>query len=467
MRVLGTANVLTDAEIDLILDQALRILEEIGARVPNQRVLSMLAEHDLRVEMDAERVYFPRSRMETFIHESEEAPKQEDQLRFQTGAYPQYYADPRTGKIQEHTQKTAIEMTHLADKMSNATTVYGGMGVPSDVPRHLSPLYMRLTLWKYTQKGWCGKVELTNLLPYILEMSEIMADSQGKPVSSYAIHEWQMISPLQFGAEELIQFLFFYDRGLLTLPGQILSSGGTAPATLAGTLSLQLAEQLILNFMGRAFFGLKHLRMGNSATVIDLKTGVFQYGRPELGLTHLAFGQIARHLGASFGANSFLGDAKAPSCEMGMQKALNAIPAIMAGSRGLGTTGLLSVDEIGSPIQLIIDNEFAEALRRFARGFEVNEETLAFDVIKEVGPGGNFMGEFHTARHFRKEHWQPTLFSREMLNGWMSGDHKTDMERARDVYESIMSEPPNIYIDEDTEKALMKVIEKAEKDLAN
>ena len=353
-------------------------------------------------------------------------------------------------------------MTHLANKMRNVHIVYGGMGVTSDLPNRLTPLYMRLIMWKYTQKGWCGKVELTELLPYILEMCEIMADAQGKPVSDYMLHDTQMISPLQFGREELKQAMFFWERGYRSSAGQILSSGGTAPATLAGVMSLQLAEQLALNFFDRVFYGLRYLQMGNSATVLDLKSGAFQYGRPELGLTHLAFGQIARYFKASFGANSFLGDAKVPSCEMGMQKAITAIPAILAGSRHLGTVGLLSVDEIGSPIQLIIDNEYADMLQRFANGFEVNEETLAYETILEAGPGGNFMGREHTARHYRQEHWQPKLFSREVYNSWLSGDHKTDLERARDIYELIMAETPKTYISEDTEKALRKVIAKAE-----
>jgi trimethylamine--corrinoid protein Co-methyltransferase len=478
MKVLGTADVLTQEEIDQISEQALRILAEVGVKIPNKKILEILADHGLQIDLESEMAFFSHETVERFLSESERASAEAAQrlfrfspdrtgrrLFFTAGAYPQYYSDPISGKVQEHTSRTAIEMTHLADKLDNIHTVYGGMGVPSDVPSRLMPLYMRLTLWKYTRKGWCGKIELTELLPYILDMCQVMAESQGRPVSDYALIEFQMISPLQYGREELEQFLFFWERGLPASVGHILSSGGTAPATLAGTMSLQLAESLVLNYLARVFYGRRHLVFGNSATVLDLKTGTFQYGRPELGLTHLAFGQIARYYGAFFGANCFLGDAKVPSCEMGMQKALNAIPAIMAGSHTLGTLGLLSVDEIGSPIQLIIDNEYAGALQRLAQGFAVNNETLAFDAIREVGPGGNFMGTKHTVRHFRTEHWQPSLFSREMFNAWMSGDHKSDVERAVDVYKSIMASTPEIYLDEDTEAELLKVIDKANRDV--
>lgn len=160
-----------------------------------------------------------------------------------------------------------------------------------------------------------------------------------------------------------------------------------------------------------------------------------------------------------------VGDAKVPSCEMGMQKALNAIPAIMAGTRSIGTLGLLSVDEIGSPIQLIIDNEYAGALQRFARGFEVDEEHLAFDLIKGVGPGGLFTGTPHTVRHYHREHWQPAFFSREMYNSWIAGDHKTDIQRATEVFERVMQTHDDVYIREDTERELRKVIAQAKEDL--
>ena len=471
MNIIGTTDVFTPAEIDLIIDNALRIMEEVGCRMPNEKCLTIMAEHGVQVDFNNTMAYFSRPLMEQFISDSEPAPivsartpsSEKNHLHFEAGAYPQYYADPYSGKIQEHTQQTIIEMTHLVDKLDNVTGIYCGMGVPSDVPARLAPLYERLTMWKYTQKGWSGKVEIRELLPYIQEMCQIYSDSLGRHLSDFMMFDFQMISPLQFGKEELQQFMYFWERGLPASCGQILSMGGTSPATLAANMSLQLAEQLIINFIGRVFYGSKHLRMGNSITVIDMKAGIFQYGRPELGLTHLAFGQIARHFKASFHANSFLADAKVPSAEAGMQKALNVIPAILAGSRQLGTIGLLSVDEIGSPIQLIIDSEFARALQRFANGFEVNEETLAFDLIKTVGPGGTYMAEFHTAKHYRKEHWQPKIFSREMYISWMNSDHKTDIERALDVYESIMVQPFKSYITDETEKDLLKVIKDAER----
>lgn len=467
MKVAGTADVLTNMEITLITETAMRILEEVGVHIPNARMLDVLSDFGASVNTETEMAYFPQTLVVSFLDESEPyLPDPDGRLIFGAGAYPQYYVPAYSRDVRPHTVETIIQMTRLVDYLDNITHVYDGMGVPDDIPASVQPLQMRLLVWKYTKKGGCGQIQVTRLCPYAVEMAEVMAAHEGGQVEDYAFLSIELISPLQFGKEEAKQCMFYWERGLPVHLGQILSAGGTAPATLAGTLALQLAEQLFLNFFRRAFYGVRVLHIGNSATVLDMKQAVFRYGRPELGLTHLVMGQLARHFGASFGANSFLGDAKYPSCEMGMQKAINALPAIMAGTRSLGNLGLLSVDEIGSPIQLIIDNEYAGALQRFARGFKIDEESLAFDLIKELGPGGLFTGTKHTARHFRKEHWQPRLFSREMYNAWIAGDGKIDIERARDVYDEAMRTHDKVYISDETERALLKVIERARRELA-
>ncbi|MCC6956800.1 MAG: trimethylamine methyltransferase family protein, partial [Anaerolineales bacterium] len=295
MKVLGAAEVLTPFEMEQIIETAMRILAEVGVQIPNPRVLSVFAEHGAQVDFDQQMVFFPQKWIEAFLAASiPEPPPVASRLEFWAGAYPQYYRDPHTHKVGPHTFKTVVEMTRLADRLKNIDFIYDSMGVPSDVPDALAPLYMRLILWKYSRKGTCGQVQLTSNLPYILEMSEIMAEASGRPLSEIMPLTFQMISPLRFGKEELEQYLFFWERGLPAFPGQILTTGGTGPVTLAGTIALGLAENLLVNFMNRLFYGVQSLQFSNSSTVLDLKKAVFQYGRPELGLTHLAFGQIAR-----------------------------------------------------------------------------------------------------------------------------------------------------------------------------
>ena len=195
-----------------------------------------------------------------------------------------------------------------------------------------------------------------------------------------------LISPLCFKAMEADRFEKCYKKGFNISVSSLCSAGGTAPVTLAGALVQNLAELLFVNLLDRVFYENKRLVIGNRIGIMDMKSAMFPYGRPEIGITNLAMGNIARHLKAEYISNSFSADAKLPSSEAGMQKSMSAITGILAGSTNFYTMGLLSIDEIVSEEQLVIDNEFVGMLKRMARGFELDEETMAFDVIKEVGP---------------------------------------------------------------------------------
>ena len=218
--------------------------------------------------------------------------------------------------------------------------------------------------------------------------------------------------------------------------------------------------------LSRIFFDRKVLQFRSWVSVLDMKKAMYPYGRPELALMHLAMGQLANFYHATFSA-VFSADAKVLSSEAGMQKAMGAICGIMAGARSLIAPGFLSVDEILSPVQLVIDNEFIGALKRLSEGFQVDKDKVAFNLIKEVGPGGFFTGTEHTVKYYRKEHWQPEIFSREMYRSWMSGDRKTDVERAADICKQILKEYHPVGIKEKTEKELRKVTQKAKQKLLN
>ena len=248
-------------------------------------------------------------------------------------------------------------------------------------------------------------------------------------------------SPLQFGRAEAEHYVWFAERGYRVGIGLMLSSGGTGPATLAGALSLQLAELLCIHMLQRAVWGERRLDLYCSLTPLDMRRGMYPYGRPERPLAAVAMAQMARRYRASFAGHAGHADAKRPSCEAGAQKVLTALPLLMACGSAHISAGLLSVDEVFSPIQMILDEEATAALQRFARGFEITEETLAFDTTAQVGPGGCFTDTDHTLRHFRGEHWQPGLGSRDMRRAWQDAGSRTDVDLARERYRDVMSRP--------------------------
>jgi trimethylamine--corrinoid protein Co-methyltransferase len=483
MKTMGSADVLTENEIRLIHNNALRILSEVGMTVQNAKLLKLLADHGAVIDLEKERVWFPEKLVEKTIAESSGEFDDADGLEVSclfpsgnrtmyskgvectAGTYPANFLDI-DGSLKPHTVETAAKMTRLADYLPNIDRL-GVMGVPSDIPGLLGPLYERLIAWKNAEKKLSnsGEVHDVNLIPYIFEMGEVMADFKKAPLRRYTFAEVELIAPLQFTRVEAEIFVRFWEKGLLAGIGFMYSAGGSAPATLAAVVSLMVAESLFICILYRLCYGFRKLYLQANSSVMDMKRCMFAFGRPERGLMILAMGQMARYYNAAYWGSAAYADAKQPSCEAGMQCAFNAIPAVIAGSLGIECFGVLSGGEIGSAVQLVIDNEFAGGLKRFARGFNINEETLAFDLIKEKGPGGLFTDTEHTVTHYRTEHWQPEIFSREGMNAWRQGDKKIDVDAAKLICETVFRDYHPRGIDEATEKKLVKIIKRAEKKL--
>lgn len=468
MKTWACADVLEEKEIKLIHHYALRILSEIGVKVENKTIREKLAEYGGKIDNNTERVCFPNQTIEKFLAESEPTeefdPRTMD-LSTTTGGYHRLYGTPE-GKVVPFTLKIMVEMIKVANALESIDNI-SDIGTPQDVSPVVAPLYMRYIQWKYVKKpGGSNQIWSNFLSAYIIRMGEIMAESTGNKLSDYARGGIEIISPLRLAAQEAEQMVYFWERGLWVSLGGMTSSGGTAPITLAGTLVQDLAENFFCNLVMRAMYGEKKLWLSMGIGIMDMEKAIYVFGRPEVAMLTLAKGQLARYYKAGFSSCTLCSEAMVPSCELGYQRGMNMLSAFMAGARGVACMGDIAPDEITSSIQLIIDNEFAGMVKKFIRGFVISDETIPFDLMKEVVLGnGVYTGTMHTAERFRTEHWQPKIFGRETYNSWIEGDHKTDVERAKDIYYEIVKKDIEPNFDEDIDKALLKVIKEAEEKL--
>jgi trimethylamine--corrinoid protein Co-methyltransferase len=193
---------------------------------------------------------------------------------------------------------------------------------------------------------------------------------------------------------------------------------------------------------------------------MDMMTGCFQYGRPEQTLLNIAGAQTARALGAHYGGHGGLADAKEPGYEAAFQKTASAIYNAQSSGHGHIVCGLLAVDELFSPEQLVLDAEALSWLQRLGRGFEVNEETLALNVVDSVGWGGQYLSEEHTAEQFKNSLWMPEIFSRESLGRWSNNHARGEREAAKDRVKSILYDAPMLepQISQELEDGLWRII---------
>jgi trimethylamine--corrinoid protein Co-methyltransferase len=133
-------------------------------------------------------------------------------------------------------------------------------------------------------------------------------------------------------------------------------------------------------------------------------------------------------------------DSKLPDAQAGHEKTLTAMLPALAGANLIYGMGMLEMGQVLSFSQMVMDNEFAAMIKRSIRGIEVNDELMAVDLIKQVGIGGNFLGEKHTMEHIVGEQVQADLIDRRMRGGWEKRGakdlHESSVERARKILET-------------------------------
>jgi len=202
--------------------------------------------------------------------------------------------------------------------------------------------------------------------------------------------------------------------------------------------------------------------------VIDMSNGLNCTSRPEASLLILAISDMADFYGADTLSMGF-GKTQAKtinSVQSGVERLSDFLTAVYSGSTGFGSVGIISEPEgINSLIQLVIDNEIIGILKRIVKGFKVNKETLAVEVIKKAGHKPVFLNEPHTAMHFREEFWISKIFIGGIgYDQWLADGGKTEIDKAKDKAKEILKTHHPQLLSSENYQSLLEIIKRAEKE---
>jgi trimethylamine--corrinoid protein Co-methyltransferase len=213
--------------------------------------------------------------------------------------------------------------------------------------------------------------------------------------------------------------------------------GGTAPVTLAGAVALGNAEvlsSLVMHQLKRAGAPFVYAVQVHH---MDMKTTISVYGAPEYQLGRAMSAGMARWYGLPIWGNAGMSDSPAMDEQAAVDSAFSVLCALLTGTHLAHDVGYLEAGLTTSPEMIVLTAENITMMRHFMQGVTLDAEALALDVIHAVGPGGDFLGQKHTARHFR-EFWQPALFSRQRLADWVHGGKQRLGDRLRDKTLAVM-----------------------------
>lgn len=273
------------------------------------------------------------------------------------------------------------------------------------------------------------------------------------------------VSPLTFEdkATEALLICAEYQIPIVSTP--MVQTGATSPITLASGIAQGNAESLASLVLHQLKNPGAPLIWGPFVSMIDMHTTICCYGGPVLMKSQAALGQISRfyHI-PTFG---FAGatDSAAIDAQCGMEMMWSTLVNALAGLNLCHDVGYLNSGLVITPASILLGNEIISAVNSFMNGIEVNDETLALDLINQVGPEGNFMSKKHTIKFLKQENWYPQLLNRKHLKTWRAEGSKELSQRLTEKARQRIEEDVPPLISEAEEKELDKIIAAREKQL--
>jgi len=270
------------------------------------------------------------------------------------------------------------------------------------------------------------------------------------------------ISPLTFPDDIAEAMLEAARLGMILGPLPCPILGATSPMSIAGGLTQQNAEVLAAVVLAQlAQPGLPIIYKGR-LSVMDARTGLSVWGNPEIGLISAATVEIGHHYGLPVDVYGLSTNAHTSDIQSGYERTLNALVPVLAGADEISGVGEMEGGVTSSLAQMVIDDEILSSVGRIRRGFEVDGEALAVEVIGEVmGSSCNFLAEKHTVRYLRRgEVLQPRLAGRENWAEWEAAGRRGLLERAEEKALELLASHEAPPLSEEQQAALREVIRK-------
>jgi trimethylamine--corrinoid protein Co-methyltransferase len=461
---------LTDEQCRRLHQASLQILERTGARLFEPDAVDLLrgagaqVSEGNRVRLSArlvEEALASAPKQVTLFNRNGEPvmPVEGNCTFFGPGSDCLNIVDHRTGARRPATLRDVAEGITLCDALENIDFVMS-MFLPSDVRQSIADRYQMEVMLNRTVKPI---VFVTYDLPGCVdavEMAEAAAGgAQALREKPFVAGYLNVTTGLLHNAEALQKLLYLAGKGLPALYIPIVSSGVTGPMTLAGSLAASNAGVLIgvvLSQLKRP--GAPIVVPGFGGDALDMRTMVDPYCAPDpRGLAEALAHYYRLPMFTLAGAS----ESKLVDQQAGIEAALTLMVAAATGGHIVHDLGYLESGLSGSLAQLAICDEIVGWIKHFRREVEINDETLALDLIDELGPEGQFLAARHTKRHHR-ERWYPQLIERGNYKGWLDKGGQTLAERAAARVEEILSAHQPALLPKDAAEAVHAIAERAE-----
>lgn len=370
-----------------------------------------------------------------------DAVLEKNRVHYGTGGTAIYVLDPDSGERRSSTLADVILNARMVDQLENVH-VFTINVFPNEITdTGLIDVNRFFHALNHTTKHVMGGIYSLAGCRQVVEMAERIAGGaealRDKPFVSFIT---LIISPFKIDDHYGEMTCFLAEKGLPVVVPTEPICGTTSPITLAGNVLTHTAETLagitLVQSVNRGAPGI----CGSVGSITNLQTMNHLGGPIERGMLNAAVAQMAQHFEIPMYSTGGTTDSKEVDVQAAFESAMSSLLVAMSGANYIhDIAGLMEADLTVSYDKLALDNEILGMCQRVLRGIEVNDETLATELIIELGPGQDFVAEEHTVSHMREEFFFPALANRDLHEGYTPD--ASALARARQVVEEVRQSP--------------------------
>ena len=473
----GQLRFLSRRQIEDIHTATLEVLERVGLRTASKRILGAFSKGGAETDLKDGRIRIPQHLVDKSLRK---APKQivlcgrnpkydilleDSRVYFGLGGTPTpFIRDLETGEFRRPTKKDFADATRLGDALEHYSFIMAIAGA-FDVPYEVEYEHEWEALFNNTEKPIVYSAPSAYTARRVLQMGAAivggMDELRKRPIMCLYS---ETTSPLSIGVvnENMIEFA---EAGVPITQGPAPLIGATGPGTVAGAYVVGNAENLATLTLCQIVNPGTPFIYGCWAAVMDPLVGRNSYGAPEFAFsTSVLNAQMAEFYGLPSYGFAGPSDSKLPDAQAGAEAMMVALMNALSGINLMHDCGYIAGGSAGSMEMAVICNEILGNVSRIVRGTEVSDETLAVDVISEVGPEGNFLGHKHTLKHIRDEIHMPKLFDRSPETTWIKAGRKATHELAKEKAKKILKEHYPEPLPKDVQRKISETVRKAEEE---
>ena len=458
--------ILTEEQIEEVHKGVLDILENTGVRVEHDRSMELFADNGCNVDFEKKRVRIPGYLVEECLRKAPSSftvRARDSKKDVRIGGNTLYFStsvglktiDLNTWESRRATLKEHNDAMRVFDALDNVHVALG-WELYMDMDRVPSCMVALEGIASAIRNS--NKAHSTNYLggKFAIEMAEAVGIDLLACVDPSP--------PLSIYGDPCEALFNFVEAGFPVQPYNAPVMGGTSPSTIAGSTMSDIAGIMSLVVLAQLIKPGIGVIPSCFAMPINMRTGSPDFGALGQALACAMFSQVWRSYKIPAGCATGYESSKKIDFQLGYEKALGTLIGALSGANLLEFQGCVHGELTYHPVQSILDDDIAGWIGHFIEGFDVNDETLALDLIKEVGPiPGYYLNKAHT-RKWWKKHYVPKVSDRLTHHEWIKSGKKGCIYLAKEMMKKILDthkmDPP---LTNDQEDAIKNILKKERK----